>query len=61
MRFSFLFVFCLKHLTIRVFSSKRHAILLYAKVVIKTKRKRQEKAQMPDRDTELSKTETQFK
>ena len=61
MRFSYLFVFCLKHLTTRVFSSERPAILLYAKAIIKTKRKRQEKAQIPDRDTELSKPETQSK
>ena len=41
----------------RVFSLERQAFLLYAKVIIKTKRI----TQMPHGDTELRKPETQFK
>ena len=43
----------------RVFHSERRTFLLYVKVIIKTKRLRQGKTQMPHGDTELRKPETQ--
>ena len=42
----------------RVFPSERQAIL-YAKVIIKTKKIRPGKIQIPHRDTELRKPDTQ--
>ena len=56
----FLFIsFCLNRLTTRVFPSERQTFLLYAKVIIKTKRTRQGKTQIPHGDTELRKAGTQ--
>ena len=56
----FLFIsFCLNRLTTRVFPLERQTFLLYAKVIIKTKRTRQGKTQIPHGDTELRKAGTQ--
>ena len=55
----FLFIsFCLNRLTTTVFPPKRQTFLLYAKVIIKTRRIRQGKTQIPQRGTELRKPET---
>ena len=43
----------------RVFPLERQTFILYVEVIIKTKRLRQGKTQMHNRDTELRKPETQ--